>query len=578
MKKSSGIPLLIIAAILPLVAWFNIEMIEFNKYPWFPNQEYWIDLFLYGKSMLLEIASLLLIFILVVALRKKKGVSFSKENILLISFVMFVVLSAVFSKFPKESFQGSIEQYESIWVLLSYVIVAVFSYHYVQEEKNRTLLIGALMFGLTVSCLIGVFQFFQIDFWDSDMGKNILIPEAFSGLRESLRFAEDYRGIGRVYMALYNPTYAGIYLVMLLPFLLLIKNRFLKVLLLPALLCLVGTLSKSAWVTAMFLFFLGGWMMAPVAWKERIEKHRKIIAVIIVCGIAALCGIILSKNAVLTEGKRLQEISAEEEHIRVVYKGNTLYLSEFPKDDSVTYKIVDENGEEPMLLWVPERGEIDSQDPRFHDLHFKVYLKDGIGYIYLKYADVVFRFTDQLGTGKYEYISINGKPDELKDAKVLFQSGDSLLNGRGYIWNRAVPVMFDNILWGTGPDTFLQVFPQDDYVARANLGYGFFTEILTNAHSFYVQLGLQNGMIALASLLSLLIIYLKKTWKVYADKKDYSQDDRVAIACFLGCIGYLICGLTFASSVCTTPIFAILIGMGLGMHKSSEESVCSIKK
>ena len=563
-----------VVAVLPLVTSFHIELNDFSKYAWFPNQEYWMDFFLYGKSRLLGMMGVLMLAILLIRLIKNRTFVFCKEKILLLLLILFLVLSAVFSKFPEKSLSGSIEQYESLWVLLSYVILVVFSFYYTKNEKNRMLLVCALLFGLAMASVFGVLQFFQCDFWNSEFGKEILIPESFSSLRDRLRFSEDFRGIGRVYMTLYNPTYAGIYLVMLLPFLFLMKNKFVKMMLIPSILCLVGTMSKSAWLTGVILLVTGGWLMASTVQLQKWKSYKKMwLTAGVVCLVMLAGAVFFSKNAVLTEGKRLQEISAEKEYVRVVYEGNTLYMSEFPKDDSVTYKIVDEKGLEPMLLWVPERGEIDSQDPRFDDLHFKVYKKNEIGYIYVKFAEVIFRFTDELGTGKYEYISMNGKPDELKVAKTLLPIGDSLLNGRGYIWNRTIPLMFENVLFGTGPDTFLQVFPQDDYVARANLGYGFFTEILTNAHSFYLQIGLQNGCVVLVCLLCLLGIYLKKSWKMYAHKECYDQNDRIGVACLLGSIGYLICGITFASSVCTTPVFAILVGMGWGMQPISEKDV-----
>ena len=184
---------------------------------------------------------------------------------------------------------------------------------------------------------------------------------------------------------------------------------------------------------------------------------------------------------------------------------------------------------------------------------------------------MIFRFTDDLGTGKYEYISINGKPDELADATVLMKAGDTLLNGRGYIWNRVLPIVKEHLLFGTGPDTFLQVFPQDDYVARANLGYGFFSEILTNAHSLYLQTTMQTGVVVFGSLCFFLYRYLKKAWKTYAHKETYDKRDKVGIACFLGSAAYLICGLTFSSSICTTPIFIILVGTGIGILTKSEK-------
>ena len=149
----------------------------------------------------------------------------------------------------------------------------------------------------------------------------------------------------------------------------------------------------------------------------------------------------------------------------------------------------------------------------------------------------------------------------------MFEAGDAFLNGRGYLWKRIIPLIAKNPLLGTGPDTFLQVFPQNDYVARANLGYGFFSEILTNAHSLYLQIGLQNGLLVLLCILWLLVNYIKKTWKFYAHKEFYDETDRIGVGCFLGSLGYLICGCTFASSICTTPIFMILVGLTIGIQK-----------
>ena len=567
MKKTAKLCIYIIAAFLPLVYCFHIEAIDFSKYPWFPNQDYWIDLFLYGKSWVIRASAVVMSASLLVTniKNRKRTVSFESCCVLIIG--VFLMLSAVFSGFSEQTLKGSIEQYESVYVLLSYLVIGVFCCSYVKKEKSCKSIRNALLIGLMLSCVIGLFQILQNDLWETDLGKRLLIPETFATLRENLRFSEDYMGWKRVYMALYNPTYAGIYLVMLLPLLFFGKNKWMKLLLIPVGLCLIGTMSKTAVAVAVVLVLLNVWMRSE---KEAVNKflNKKIFAGTVIA-VTIIAGVLIMQNGngVLNQGKRLQKVETQEDQIKVIYKGNALYLSEFPKDAGVTYKIVDEDGNEPMLLWVPERGEMDSQDPRFSDLHFKVYSKDERGYIYFRYADVIFRFTDELGTGKYEYISINGKPDELELAKTFINVGDSLLNGRGYIWNRVIPMIAEKPILGTGPDTFLQVFPQDDYVARANLGYGFFTEILTNAHSFYLQIALQNGLIVLICFMGLMAVYLKKSWKMYVHKDSYDEMDRMGAACFLGTIGYLLCGLVFASSVCTTPIFAVLVGTGIGIQK-----------
>ena len=123
------------------------------------------------------------------------------------------------------------------------------------------------------------------------------------------------------------------------------------------------------------------------------------------------------------------------------------------------------------------------------------------------------------------------------------------------------------MLLGTGPDTFLPEFPQDDYVIRSNLGHTFFTQILTNAHSLYMHMAMQTGIPSLLCYVGFVLIYLKKSWKLYSGKMEYCFMEKMGIGIFLGVTGYLICGLTFASSVCTTPIFWLLLGLGIGINK-----------
>lgn len=567
MKKIADVPIFMLTVLLPLSILFHMETIELLQYPWFPNQRYWIDLFLYGKSILLQITAVIMLFMMLKRKIKTRSFRMGRGKRVLIVLSGLFILSAIFSKYPRESFMGSIEQYESIGVLLSYLIVIVYCCNYATDETHSRNLCKFLFLGLGISCVIGLFQFFQLDIWNLELGKKILIPESFASLRENLRFSQDERGFGRVYMVLYNPTYAGIYLVMMLPFLLLIKNKITNLLLIPAMVCLIGTMSKTAWIAAVFILIFGYFILSRNGNVKKNQKCWIVLGSIAMIVLGLVFYAFASEDGVLKSDKKLQQVVGEEDYIRIVYQGNTLYFSEFPKDDGVTYKIVDEEGKEPDLIWSSERGEIDSLDPRFKDLHFKVYQKDGIGYAMFRYEDIVFRFTDQLGTGKYEYVSINGKPDELVTADVFCSKGDFLLNGRGYIWNRIIPLIADNLLLGTGPDTFIQVFPHDDYVARANLGHGFFTEILTNAHSLYFQIALQNGVLALIVIGILLGVYLKNGWKSYSQKESYSEQERIGLACFLGSVGYLICGFTFASSVCTTPIFVVLVGTGWGIQR-----------
>lgn len=565
MKKITGVLLGLVAAVLPLIAYFHIEIIAYSQYPWFPNQGYWFDFFLYGKSSLLQMIAIITAVMLVIEKIKSKENYKTIENGLLILTGVFLIISTICSKYLYTSMRGAIEQYEPIGVLLAYLIILYAVSRYAEEDRYVIWLIRALLFGLAVSMVLGILQLFQCDFWESELGKAMLVPNDYEELRETLHFSKGADGFGRVYMALYNPSYAGIYIVMLLPIVVFSEKKYMKIVLLPMLLCLLGTMSKTAWLAAGLILLLGFGI-----YKKLSKKVIAVIGIVIIAGFAIISA--FEHDGVRKGNTKLEEVVGEAEHIRIKYQGNTIYLSEYPKDEGVKYRILDENGEKLQLTWNEERGELDPVDPKYEGLHFKVYLKDGISYAVFRYEDVVFRFTDDLGTGRYEYVSINGKTDELSKASAVSDQFDSILNGRGYIWNRVFPLIGANLLVGTGPDSFMQVFPQNDYVARANLGYGFFSEILTNAHSLYLQSILQNGILPLICMIGFMGISMKKAWKYYTKKQSYDCMDKISLACFLGSCGYLICGLTFASNVGTTPIYMILTGTWIGIiRKRSRE-------
>ena len=52
-KKRYAIPLMAAAALVPLITFVTARKADFSAFPWFPNQNYWVDIFLYGKSRLL---------------------------------------------------------------------------------------------------------------------------------------------------------------------------------------------------------------------------------------------------------------------------------------------------------------------------------------------------------------------------------------------------------------------------------------------------------------------------------------------------------------------------------------------
>lgn len=561
------IPLYIIAAGLPLIVCFHLQFTGLENEAWFPNQSTWIDLFLYGKSRCVHFMAILMAVIMLVRKSQRRNCKYGKEWLFVLGFGILQIMSAFVSNYPEQSFFGSIEQYEPIWVLIGYLIIGCYAYQCVMESKEPHALMKALFAGVLFSCIIGLTQFVQMDFWNTELGKNILIPESYTELRESLRFSFGEDEYKAVYLASYNPSYAGIYLLMILPCICLWNNKRVRYLGILTTICMVATMSKTVLLAMIVIVFL-----AVVLFRNSITERMKknIFATgIVVCVVAAIGSIVIGENVIwLSDDDKLQKVVCDEEYIRITYQGEQLLFRDVPQvTGGVKYEVLYENGSEVEFKWNENSGELEPYDEKLQGLYFKVYEKDSIRYAMFRYNDIPFRFTNDVGSGQYEYISINGKLDELETADIVINGFDGFISGRGYIWSRTLPIILENALLGTGPDTFLRVFPQNDYVSRANLGHAFFTQMLTNAHSFYLHMAVQTGIPSLLCFLIFMVIYLRKSWKLYSGRQEYSSIEKLGAAVFLGVSGYLICGIAFASSVCTTPIFWFLLGTGIGINK-----------
>ena len=137
-------------------------------------------------------------------------------------------------------------------------------------------------------------------------------------------------------------------------------------------------------------------------------------------------------------------------------------------------------------------------------------------------------------------------------------------NMRGYIWARTLPLLKKYFLLGSGPDTFLLVFPNNDLVGLYNSGH--VNEVITKPHCMYLQVGVQTGVPSLIALLVFFIWYLIDSFKLYWKHNYEGYLPKIGVAIFVSTIGYMILAITNDSCVATSPIFFALAGMGLGIN------------
>ena len=89
---------------------------------------------------------------------------------------------------------------------------------------------------------------------------------------------------------------------------------------------------------------------------------------------------------------------------------------------------------------------------------------------------------------------------------AIFDSKPKLFSNRGYIWARTIPLLKDNIIVGSGPDTFVLEFPNYDYVNSAYVG--FLNQIVTKPHNLYLQMAVQTGCVSAIAFIVFCLMYL----------------------------------------------------------------------
>ena len=566
--KRGDWPLLILAGILPWIVCFTIEGISLQALPWFPNQEFWMDIFLKGKSIVITLLggymALNLLYRWIRRRLKKPGI----EWLALLVLGIMELASAIMSVWSQYSFGGILEQYEPVGVLLAYLVIAFYAYEYVRCGGDLKPVCKVLAVSVGALCILGLTQLLQHDFWETALGKALLIPETYAQLREELHFQFTETGTQKTYMTLYNPDYAGIFLLMVSPILWACKKSKASVLVaVMAGICLLGTGSGTAWLTAGILLLLG-FLMTGKGIGENRWKILSAGAAVLLIGGAVWWNVAGAGNS-MTQQIPLENVQAGTDAVYLTYAQQSIRLGYTIDEETggVVQDIQYADGTKVPVVWADDRGECDPKEEKLAGLHFKVYQKNKINYVQFRCEDVVFRFADSPDTGKFEYITMYGKVDALTDADTTGLLPERFLNGRGYIWNHVIPIIGKHPLLGSGPDTFLLAFPQNDYLAKARLGGEFFQTMTTNAHSLYLQMAVQTGIPSVLCMLLFVGIYWIRSWRLYAGKRLTDREEQMGKALFLAVTGYLIAGLTWASSVCTTPFFWMFLGMGIALNE-----------
>ena len=577
------IPLIVVLAVVPLIVFLKMYIPNLSEYAFFianPGQ-YMTDLFLYYKAVILIIAAAVMAGIIIVqCIRKKKAPDFPRIFIPLAAYMLLSLLSAIFSKTPYFCFNGIYEQFESVWVLLGYGMVAYYASVIITNARDTDILVNFLTVSTVIILLLGIGQAFSADFFRTGLFSDIAslgVPKDLN-ITGSLEFNFP---VGRVYLTMYNPNYVGSYAALVSPvFLMIAISKRKPLLIVLNLLIFVGIIlellasgSRAGLAGIAVSLLLLVVIFFKQVWKYKMEAL--IILVLIVGTIYTMNN--YSNNEIFNRVKNmlnfeetvypLSDITVNEDNVVINYNSKDITVNYITDAETGAYgfSVLDDTGEALSLSYDEETHWFSITDSGYSFMKVGTATISDYPSIIVKLngKDWPFSYID----GELYYYNYLGRFDKINNSDTFapFAKYGNLASGRGYIWSKTMPILMDNISLGTGPDTFMLNYPNDDYVDQYNHGYG--EELMTKPHSMYLQIGVQTGLISLICVLVFYFWYFLSSLKILAKSDKRKPLTMLGTGILCGTFGYMIIGLTNDSTVSVAPIFWALTGVGIAINK-----------
>lgn len=536
------------------------------------------DVFCYAKSSAIVFvtvwAVLTFAFLLITGQIKIKK---TKLYIPMAVYTLCVLLSYVFSDYKKMALSGCANRFEGTGIILCYMFMLFYTINVVDDIKDALYISATLFAGVFIACTIGISQLLGHDFLLSGFGRMMIS----SGQNITASFQP-----GQVYQTVSNMNYVGMYMTLVIPAVLFAfgycilmcsskllnstvgksikgskyhradKKKYaigaviLGVLLIMIVLNLYGAKSlggligvlASVAVILVLMFVKPKYVIYPIS--------AFVILMIIVLAVIFAKGVdnhtVIDYFETGADGLNTS-IDGNPLSIRFDRQSNTFEIDD---SDGKSLDLTDEDGPEGCYKIYDERF--------YNKISIVPAAIDGEIYLGLDVKGQKFLF--RLASDGTKYINPYDREVDLqKTESVGFEGRLSAGSARGFIWSRTIPLLAKHIFIGSGADTFMTQFPQDDYAGKYSSGLSVDT-VVDIPHNIYLQMFVCTGGISMLAFVSMIVIYI-----VTAVGKSKNSPETVVIVA--GIAGFAISGLFNDSFVFTMPIFYGLLGIGTALSK-----------
>lgn len=573
--KGILIALFLILALIPIIVRLKVvDLSVFAESPWVSDVDY--DFFSYYKSRILFMVSSVILGAFIWD-RLSLGNPLEKKplDLSILLFSSAVVLSTVLSEYISLSVWGFRGRYEGALVLLAYMLILFVSSKYTYDEKQLKFLLKGLYVSVAVIGTIGIFQFFKMDLFKSEIGKSLIVPMQYlkSGAEITIRMAET-----QIYSTLQNSNYVGSFIALTAPLLLTLvffvhdlKHKLLVIaLFVLSMANLLGSRSRAGIVGVSVAAIL----MLILFRKELVKRWKVTIVALFIT-----VGLVTAMNTA-TDGQIFNRIKAT---IASLAPAENLYGAQQATSEDNLLKL--ELQEEPLFIKYENeqlyfmdvqdqvmeavKGEADYtlSDSRFENFKFDITMaEEDMPMVTVKYRSLVLKYLfleDEVRYVNHADVAVKLNPVE----KWGFEGRERLGSSRGYIWSRTLPMLKDTLLIGHGPDTYMFYFPQDDYIGK-QLAYSTTGMVTDKPHNMYLHTAVNTGVVSLLAQLVIFGLYILQSLKLYFRNPFEDFRAQLGVGIFLGAVGYLGAGMFNDAIVSIAPVFWALLGIGFSLNQS----------
>lgn len=563
------------------------------------------DVFLHGKQVWLYVTVAVALFLLLCFKLLERKIIYPKKWMIFGGiYVMFSFVSALMADDMKTAFFGGEDLFQGFFVLLSYFVLFYYIYMiFCGEKKQRTKIIFLfLRCALALSVLmiiLGCFQVFGNDPFSWEWVQKLCNISGAQIIKDK-----------RIYLTLYNSNYVGVMTVMLMPLLfvgmLVEKTKWMKICFGVALIGTLGCLIASGSRTAMFIMAIIV-VTSCILVIVRSQKYRKITSLIlIVVIIAGTAYVTINKDTVLKVSQSLKQydgtmtgLATESDCLKIAINGQELRVTwnsegiQFLNKDGTAYetKKLDEENRTKLTEKLPTAmtiyyGKSGFVPERVMQKPFRnvIFFKSGLKYNGKNIRGYVFYInkcpyfiTNEWDNGEYYYYNLLGCFVKSYNSEDAFGEGAyGFASYRGYIWSKTIPLLKRTVFIGAGMDHFSVLFPNYDYAAKARIDKLGVT--YNKPHSWYLQMGIESGLIALLCMIIMILYILiegiKGMKNVKSDSDISSEKGLLKILQFglgMSIIGYCLINILYDQMIVTAPVFWLILGTYAGISSNLKE-------